>query len=158
MGGKGLSKAAFGAFLLPCLGSPEPREPSIHRTQELQGPDSAENVQEVIGLLKEGPEDMFFKEKLENSLGRIHKSVIHIRELQGCGSCEQLLTVSSVNAVTVFRPYGLKLSFLASDAIAPTTTTDGHLAMSVDILGCHNLGGWSGDCYWHLLRRGHGCG
>lgn len=30
----------------------------------------------------------------------------------------------------------------------------GYWAMSVDIYGCHN---WEGECYWHLVGRGHWC-
>lgn len=56
-------------------------ESRINRTWKLQGPDSAEKVQEIIGPLKKVPKDRFFKENPGNSLGRIHRSVTHVKEL-----------------------------------------------------------------------------
>lgn len=42
----------------------------------------------------------------------------------------------------------------ACKKVAPSSTSQHHIWVSGDILGCHNLGG---GCHWQLVGRGQGC-
>lgn len=108
-------------------------------TRNLQSREGAGGLQ---GPSKKG-QRMFSKEKPGNSLGRIHRNVAHARELLlGYSSCGQMLTVGSVNTITVVYPTGLKQWFPPSDDLP--SKTRGRLAASGDIFGCHYLGGVGG--------------
>lgn len=114
---------------------------------------------DTSGFHRPGRKTSFLKKKEKKSLlgsdggGKREKTTNGFPNLKG--SCVQDARVPFLNGGRPQNTGGLgRESGLGHSLAQPVGPKWGHLAISGDILGCHNWGG--GGCYWHPVGRGRG--